>query len=378
MRIRERASGLVSWLEPPPRLVDWSLLVAVLAEVATGLVSFTAGTPDWWPVFWLHRALGFVIIALIAFKLMRVRHRLLKRRLWQRSTVLSVLTLVAALGALTTGIVWVFGLDIRISYWTLLSVHVGFGLALVPLVILHASTRFRPPRQVDFAGRRTAAQYTFLLVAGAVTYRLQQGVNQLLSTPGADRRFTGSQPRDGEGNFSFPVTAWVADDPDPIDRSEYRLAVTGLVREPSEFDADELAAGDGTEALLDCTSGWYTVQEWGGIRVGDLLEAAGGVADGEADGGQTGGDRTDSDPVYVRFVSVTGYRWSLPLAEAEDALLATHVGGDRLAHGHGAPARLVAPGRRGFQWVKWVTRVEVRSERDPAQWVVTLISGFDD
>ena len=374
MRIRERASRAINHLEPPPRIVDWSLLVVVLAEVATGLVSFTVGTPDGWPVFWLHRALGLAIIALIGFKLARVRHRLLNRKLWQRSTALSVLTLLAALGALSTGIVWVFGLDVRISYWTLLSVHVGFGLALVPLVALHASTRFRPPRRVDFEGRRTAAQYTVLLVAGAVTYRLQQGVNRLLSTPGADRRFTGSQPREGEGNFSFPVTSWVADDPDPIDRSEYRLSVTGLVDAPRELTADELVAGDETEALLDCTSGWYTVQEWGGVRVGDLLEAAGGVTDG----GDGIDDGTESEPAYVRFVSVTGYRWSLPLAEAEDALLATHVGDDRLAHGHGAPARLVAPGRRGFQWVKWVTRVEVRSERDPAQWVVTLISGFDE
>ncbi|MFC6735885.1 molybdopterin-dependent oxidoreductase, partial [Halolamina salina] len=47
------------------------------------------------------------------------------------------------------------------------------------------------------------------------------------------------------------------------------------------------------------------------------------------------------------------------------------------AHGHGGPARLVAPERRGFQWVKWVERVELRRDPDPAQWAVTLVSGFD-
>jgi DMSO/TMAO reductase YedYZ molybdopterin-dependent catalytic subunit len=66
------------------------------------------------------------------------------------------------------------------------------------------------------------------------------------------------------------------------------------------------------------------------------------------------------------------------VAEAREALLATHVGGERLSHGHGFPLRLVAPGRRGFQWVKWVERVEVRERGDPAQWVVTLVSGLDD
>ncbi|GAA0515913.1 Oxidoreductase molybdopterin binding domain-containing protein [Halorubrum aquaticum] len=386
MGVRATLSEALDRLEPPARVVDWSLLAVVLAETVTGLVSFTVGTPEGWPLFWLHRSLGLAIVVLLGWKLSRVGHRLLDRKLWQRSTALSVLTLVAAVGTVSTGMLWVIGLDVRLSYWTLLSIHVGFGLALLPLVAVHASTRFRPPRRVDFEGRRTAVQYGLLLIAGAVAYRVQQGVNGLLSTPGADRRFTGSQPREGEGNGAFPVTSWVADDPDPIDRERYRLSVTGLVAESREFAVDDVerVGGDEASVLLDCTSGWYTVQEWSGVRVGDLIEAAGGVeGEGgmEGEGGAEGDDGVEGDgedePAYVRFVSVTGYRWSLPIAEAEDALLATHVGGDRLAHGHGGPARLVAPGRRGFQWVKWVTRVEVRSERDPAQWVVTLVSGFD-
>lgn len=349
-------------IEPPPRLVDWSLLAFVTAEVVTGLVSFTVGTPRGWPVFWLHRGLGFAIVGLLAFKLARVRHRVLDPSLWQLSTVLSLLALVGATGALTTGLLWVFGVDIRIGYWTLLSVHVGFGLVLLPVVLLHASTRFRLPRRTDFETRRTTLQYTVLLLSGAVVARAHETLNEVLGTPGRDRRFTGSQPREGTGNEGFPVTSWVADDPDPIDLEAYRLTVTGLVDRPLEVPAEQVAAGDTTEELLDCTSGWYTVREWEGVAVGRLLERAGGVADGGT---------------HVRFVSVTGYRWSLPIEEAEDALLATHVDGERLSHGHGAPARLVAPGRRGFQWVKWVTRVEVRDRSDPAQWLVTLVSGFD-
>ena len=362
MAATDRLRTALDRLEPPPRAVDWSLFAFVVAEAVTGLVSFTVGVPEGWPLFWLHRSLGLGIIALLGWKLARVRRRLTDPSLWRRSTALSVLTLVAAVGAIGTGIAWVFGLDVRISYWTLLSVHVGFGLALVPLVAAHASTRFRLPRRVDFERRRTAVRYFALLAAGGATYRLQQGVNDALDTAGADRRFTGSQPREGDGNAAFPITSWVADDPDPIDRGDYRLTVDGLVSDPVELTADELAAGHETEALLDCTSGWYTIQEWGGIRVGDLLDAAGEIND---------------DAAYVRFTSVTGYRWSLPIEEAEDALLATHVGGERLSHGHGAPARLVAPDRRGFQWVKWVTRVEVRAEYDLGQWVVTLVSGFD-
>ena len=84
-------------------------------------------------------------------------------------------------------------------------------------------------------------------------------------------------------------------------------------------------------------------QRWRGVRIGRLLDDAGLAPAG----------------AHVRVVSVTGYRWSFALADARDLLLATHIGDAPLTHGHGAPCRLVAPGRRGFQWVKWVERIEV-------------------
>ena len=33
----------------------------------------------------------------------------------------------------------------------------------------------------------------------------------------------------------------------------------------------------------------------------------------------------------------------------------------RTAAGHGYPLRLVAPGRRGYWWVKWVDRIELQT-----------------
>lgn len=61
----------------------------------------------------------------------------------------------------------------------------------------------------------------------------------------------------------------------------------------------------------------------------------------------------------VTFKSLTGYYRRFSLDEARRYLLATHVGGTMLSHGHGFPARLVAPGKRGFEWVKWVELIEV-------------------
>jgi len=317
--------------------------------------------PAWVPVFWFHRTVGLTLIILLAFKLARVRYRLTNREQWRASTALSVLTALAAFGTIGTGIVWVFGYTPEVPVFTFLSVHVGFGILLVVLMIAHMQTRFRLPRRVDFDRRRTTLQFSALLVFGAVTYRLQEAVNTAFGTPGSERRLTGSRRQSGTGNASFPVTSWVADDPEPVTLDDYRLAVRGAVDGEVDLAYDELDPDSKTAALLDCTSGWYTEQEWRGVDVGSLLDRVGPRA----------------KATHVRFVSVTGYRWSLPIEEARDALLATHVGGEPLSHGHGAPVRLVAPGRRGFQWVKWVQRVEVRTAGDPAQWLVTLISGFD-
>ena len=38
--------------------------------------------------------------------------------------------------------------------------------------------------------------------------------------------------------------------------------------------------------------------------------------------------------------------------------LATQVGGEPISAGHGFPVRLVVPGRRGYHWVKWLSRIE--------------------
>ena len=168
------------------------------------------------------------------------------------------------------------------------------------------------------------------------------------------------------GSFAanaFPTSSWVADAPRPIDAQAWTLSLGGAVTMPRDFSYDELVrASDGLEATLDCTGGFYSTQRWRGIRVGRLLDQA----------------ALSPDARYVSFISITSYRWSLPLPEARSALLATHIGEEPLSHEHGYPLRLVAPGRRGFQWVKWVTHVEVLTDPDPVQALIIFTSSFTD
>ena len=65
------------------------------------------------------------------------------------------------------------------------------------------------------------------------------------------------------------------------------------------------------------------------------------------------------DARSVKITSATGYYRRFTIAEARNYLLATHVGDRPLSRGHGYPLRLVAPDKRGFEWVKWITDVEI-------------------
>ena len=68
----------------------------------------------------------------------------------------------------------------------------------------------------------------------------------------------------------------------------------------------------------------------------------------------------------MRVISATGYDRRFGLDEVPGLLLATRAAGAPLSPGHGFPARLVVPGRRGFWWVKWVVRIE--ADPVPAWW----------
>jgi DMSO/TMAO reductase YedYZ molybdopterin-dependent catalytic subunit len=331
------------------RAVNLTILVLVTVELSSGLGAFLVGTPDGRWVFWVH-AVGGVTLALLVPWKTAIALRSFARRRWGAWAALPILLSLLFLGSLISGLLWsTTGLP-RVSIplygeITGLTVHVTLSLALLVPFVDHLALRWFPPRTDDFLGRRQALRTLAAAAAGTAVWQASEGVNALTSLSGASRRFTGSRE---EGSFTgnaHPVTNWLSDETQRIDLETWRLRVNGRVARELVLTYGELRSWPSsvTRSLLDCTGGWFTRQDWRGVRISTLL-AETGVLDG-------------ARSLVVR--SVTGYYRRFELDDVDHLLLAFQVTGEQLNPAHGFPARLVAPGRRGYNWVKWVESIEV-------------------
>jgi DMSO/TMAO reductase YedYZ molybdopterin-dependent catalytic subunit len=100
--------------------------------------------------------------------------------------------------------------------------------------------------------------------------------------------------------------------------------------------------------------------EWTGIRLCDVLRRAGVRADAYEivlEGADRGAVTRDAghceEIVYARGV---------PVADAENVLLAYAMNGEPLTRQHGFPLRAVVPGHYAMAAVKWLTRIHVATE----------------
>jgi DMSO/TMAO reductase YedYZ molybdopterin-dependent catalytic subunit len=96
--------------------------------------------------------------------------------------------------------------------------------------------------------------------------------------------------------------------------------------------------------------------EWTGVRLGDVLKAA-GAKPGAVYTGHYGADPHLSGDLGKQSISR-----GIPIAKAMDehTIIALRLNGQPIPNIHGAPARLIAPGWPGSTSSKWLTRVWVR------------------
>ena len=325
------------------RLANLALLVVVPLAAVTGFMMFVLGSGPVWPVAILHGVVALLVVVLVPWKSTVVRRGLRRPGRQRRpGRVTSLVLGVSVVLALVTGIVHVVGVLFASSTVTTLQVHVGAGILAVVLTVAHALQRRVRSRRTDLSRR----SFVRLGVLTAVAVVLEAGVQATgaFTARRGIRRPTGSFQLASSSVTAIPATSWLFDQVPELDLPSWRLTVTsgGSSR---DWSLAELARWhDRQVAVLDCTGGWWTEQEWSGVRLSRLLPP-----------GARG---------TVEVTSATGYSRRLPLTD--QLLLATAIDGAGLSPAHGAPARLVVPGRRGYHWVKWVVRI---SHDDRPWWV---------
>jgi DMSO/TMAO reductase YedYZ molybdopterin-dependent catalytic subunit len=159
-----------------------------------------------------------------------------------------------------------------------------------------------------------------------------------------------------------------------IDMNTHRVTVKGLVDNELSFSVYDLAKNFKTVTLagmLECAGSGRTAYQprpndtpwpetggmgcpqWGGVRLVDLLKAA-GVKAGAAHVAGEGGDRgaVATAPPVIR---------SIPMQKAmdENTLIAWAMNGEPLPYVHGYPLRLVVPGWVGSASTKWLHTLTV-------------------
>lgn len=328
------------------RRTNLALLVLLLAAFATGVAAFGLGTAWNRGAVVAHAVAGFGIVLLAPWKSVIARRGLRRKR---RSHAASVALAILAVAALAFGLLHSTGLARSLGALTAMQLHVGAALAALPLALWHVITRRVRVHRTDVSRRR-------LLEAGGIAggagllYIATEGLVRLSGAPGSNRRYTGSYERGSGRPDQMPVTQWLTDSVPEIDATDWRLRLLAAPRELTLAYRDLAIYDQHVMATLDCTGGWWARQEWTGVSMARLFEDA-------------GISTTNARSIGVR--SATGYMRRFPVRDASTLLLATRVAGKPLSPGHGFPVRLVAPGRRGFWWVKWIETIEVS---DVAWW----------
>lgn len=324
---------------PSGRVTNLTLLAALILALLTGLGALATGSAAGRWVVLGHGIVGLAVLLLTPWKSVVVRRGL---RRTGTSRWISVLLGVLVAISIGTGLASSTGLARSIGGQHTMWVHIAASVALLPLLPLlvwHVVVRRPRPRAVDLS-RRTLLRTGALGVTAAALYGVVEATTRLADWPGSRRRFTGSHEIGSFDPTSMPSTIWLNDTVPHIVGDQWRLEVTDASSLRSFTLADLPNARVTRRATLDCTSGWFAQQDWTGVPVAALLDDVGAARS-------------------LRVQSVTGYWIRFPIEDVDSLLLATGVGGAPLARRHGFPARLVAPRRRGFWWVKWVERIEV-------------------
>jgi DMSO/TMAO reductase YedYZ molybdopterin-dependent catalytic subunit len=141
-----------------------------------------------------------------------------------------------------------------------------------------------------------------------------------------------------------------------IDRESYRLQVNGLVEKPLNLTYEEITGMPQVSKVMDlnCVEGWSFTAKWTGVRIADLFQKAGAM----------------ENATTVIFYSADGYSTSLDkdYILGNDIILAYRLNDVTLPPYRGFPLQLVAEGKYGYKWAKWIERIELSDSPYRGYW----------
>ncbi|WP_051498945.1 molybdopterin-dependent oxidoreductase [Nocardia sp. BMG51109] len=363
--------------------VGIALGVAVAVCFVTGLIShWIQHPPPWfhWPANppWLYRInqgahviSGVMAIPLLIVKLWSVFPRLFARplignplRLLERGSIavlVGSMIFQLATGLFNTAQYYPWQFFFTSTHYAM--AYVAFGALAVHLAVKLPVVRTalaRPAADADADAdeasdtRRPDARLSRRGVLGAaVAATALAGVAVAGQSVPWLRWISVLSPRTGEGPQGLPVnrTATAAGVTDRAREAAYRLTVAAGGTERG-FSRAELEALPQTSAVLPlaCVEGWSASAHWSGVRLRDLLAAAGGYR-----GGDVAFQSLEQGGIYSNTL--------LPDTHVVDdqTLVALRLNGEELSLDHGYPCRLIAPNRPGVLQTKWLSRIEVRA-----------------
>ncbi len=133
-----------------------------------------------------------------------------------------------------------------------------------------------------------------------------------------------------------------------INITSYTLTITGLVQNQIVLNYDQIVNAHAhylKVVTLHCVEGWEVTVLWEGVLVRDLLQDA----------------HYNPNAQVLILYSADGYTTSVPISYIvnNNIMIAYKVNNVTLPQGEGYPLRLVAEGKLGYKWAKWIVRMEV-------------------
>lgn len=316
------------------RQINLALEFLVVTAILSGLASWAVG--DQWngALTLAHGVSGISLALLVPAKFRGPVRTGFKRRRATRwlSAAFGILVLLALL----FGVLHATGFWYGVGTWSALWTHELLGFSLIPLLLWHVVSRPVSQRSVQAdSDRRALLKIGAIAAAATALHQGQRFTAGAVGLAGGARRQTGSHEVGSHDPARMPTVIWFNDHrPDDTNPDDWLLMLAG-----SRVTVSDLwEQAEQIEATLDCTGGWWSEQLWNAVPLSALMPAPSGRS------------------VYIE--SATGYGRRFPVGDLNDLYLAVGYEGEPLHRGHGAPVRLVVPGRRGPEWIKWVATVE--------------------